>query len=137
MVIATVAAVALAGCASEPDVAARSKIPPDSKIAAAIAAARARPLPAPKFTDIPKAPTTLKPPGAWAEADAELNRSGQELNAAAQQLSPPSDPNAWAQGATASSGLDAIQPPGPDNSARLEAQARAMRERATPPPPPQ
>lgn len=126
----------LCGCASESDIARRSKIDPGSPIAVAIAKAHAEPLPAPTFADIPKAPKDMRPASSWDQASTRLRTAQQQLTAETARPSEIGDPEALAQQLRATPGLATLAPPGPNNAAELEAFARELRERATPPPPP-
>jgi hypothetical protein len=134
--LALTAALILCGCASETDMAARSKIPPNSPLTAAIAAAKAEPLPAPTFRDIPMNPPDVRPATAWEQSATALEGANRELVAVAAIPVELPDPEAWGKRTAAAVGLDSITPPGPNNAAELEAYARELRERATPPPPP-
>jgi len=129
-------ALLLAGCASESDMAARSKIPPNSPLAAAIEQATTQPLPAPSFRDIPMKPPQMRAAGAWEQSATALQGQGRELAGIAAMPVELPDPEAWGKRTAAAVGLDSITPPGPNNAAELEAYARELRERATPPPPP-
>jgi hypothetical protein len=124
------------GCASRPDLVERSRIEAGSPVAAAIVEAKANPGPAPTFADIPKAPTDMRPGSSWAAPSSALQSEGQKLAAAAQMPVEISDPDALSKRLRAQSGLDAISAPAVSATPELEAQAREMRERATPPPPP-
>jgi hypothetical protein len=129
-------AVLLAGCATESDMAARSTIPPNSPLAQAVAAVKSEPQPAPSYRNIPLNPPQMRPAGAWEQTATALQGQGRELAGIAAIPVEIPDPDAWAKRTAAAAGLDAITPPGPNNAAELEAYARELRERATPPPPP-
>jgi hypothetical protein len=126
----------LAGCASENDMAARSKIPPNSPLASAIMQAKTQPLPAPSFRDIPMNPPDMRPAAAWEQSATALQSANRELVAVAATPVELPDPEAWGKRTAAAVGLDSITPPAANNAAELEAYARELRERATPPPPP-
>src|SRR4051794_35648517 len=88
-------AVLLAGCASGSDMAARSKIDPNSPLAAAIAAAKTQPLPAPSFRNIPMNPPEMRPAGAWEQSATALEGQGRELAGIAAIPVELPDPEAW------------------------------------------
>ena len=127
----------LAGCASESDMAARSKIPPNSPLAQAIASVKTEPQPAPSFRNIPMNPPQMRPAGAWEQSANALQGQSRELAGIAAVPVELPDPDAWGKRTAAAVGLDSLTPPGPNNAAELDAFARELRERATPPPPPQ
>jgi hypothetical protein len=127
----------LTGCASESDLARRSQIAPDSPVAMAIAEVQAHPSPYPSFADFPKTPTGMRLPVAWEEGRHQLAVAGDELAKISAAPAEMPDPAAFARQLRAASGLDQVPVPGPDAAAELEAYARELRERATPPPPPQ
>ena len=129
-------AMLLAGCATETDMAARSKIPPNSPLAEAVAATKTNPPPAPSFRNIPMNPPQMRPAGAWEQSANALQGQGRELAGIAAMPIELPDPEAWGKRTATAVGLDSITPPGPGNAAELEAFARELRERATPPPPP-
>lgn len=137
LALAAGAAGLLSACVSAPDLEAGSRIAPDSPLTAAIAKAQADPSPFPKFTDIPNAPTDLRPKADWARDAAALSNSAAALAQATAASPEMPDPGAWARQVMAESGLDAAKVPGPETAAEIEAYARELRERATPPPPPQ
>lgn len=135
--VVALAAAGVAACASESDLAERTRIRPGSPVAEAVAQVQAKTLPYPSFATFPKKPIDMRAPGAWEQGRASLDRSAGELAAAAAAPVEMPDPDAFARQARASAGLDQITPPGPGAAAELEAYARELRERATPPPPPQ
>jgi hypothetical protein len=135
--IAALAAAGMSACVSESNFAERSRIRPGSPVAEAVAQVQAKALPYPSFATFPKKPTDLRAPGAWEQGRASLDKSAGELAAVASAPVEMPDPDAYARQARAAAGLDQITPPGPGAAAELDAYARELRERATPPPPPQ
>ena len=135
--VVLIAAATLSACASESELTKRSQIAPDSPVAQAIAEVQAHPLPRPRFADFPKTPMDMRPPVVWEQNRHNLALASAEMDQlSAAPLEMP-DPAAFARQARANSGFDQIAVPGPEATAELEAYARELRERATPPPPPQ
>jgi hypothetical protein len=130
-------AVSVGACATPSDIVSRAQFAPGSPVAKAIAEARAHPGPMPSFAQFPKKPTDMRPAASWIQGEAALKNEARELAAVAVAPVEISDPDAYAKALRAESGLDQVQPPGPNNAAELDAYARELRERATPPPPPQ
>jgi hypothetical protein len=135
LLLALAASAGLGGCVAVPDVAARSRIPVDSPLNAEVARVKANPGPFPSFANIPSVPADLRPSGSWTQTQTTLEASAGALAAIPV---PPADgqSDAWAKTTRAAAGLDAITPPPADNTARIEAYAAQLRERATPPPKP-
>jgi hypothetical protein len=134
---AALAAASLCGCATESDIAKRSEIVPGSAVDKAITAAKADRSPYPVFANFPKKPTDMRPAASWDQANSTLNSDAAALAAVANQPVEIPDPDAYAKAVRARSGLDQIAVPPADEAAQLDAYARELRERATPPPPPQ
>jgi hypothetical protein len=128
------AAAMLCGCASAPDL--TDKTPPNPALALAIAKVKAQPIAFPKFSDIPNAPANLPTGQSWTTKEKALESSATALSGALTGAPEINDPDAFAKATTAQSGLAAVEVPGPDSNAAIDAFAREMRERATPPPPP-
>jgi hypothetical protein len=131
------AAASLCACATESDIAKRSQIAPGSAVDKAVAEAKTHPGPAPTFAQFPKKPTDMRPAASWTQGTAALKAEAAQLTAVVNQPAEMPDPDAYAKRLRAASGLDQITPPGPENAAQLDAYARELRERATPPPLPQ
>jgi len=112
-----------------------AKVDPKSPIAQSVADIAKSNRTYPKFSDIPEVPTDTRPLRAWGRAAADTE-------AARVRLEAETAPNTWtlggtegfARGATAAAGKDSA--PGAAEQANTEAFAKALRERATPPPPP-
>ena len=122
----------LAGaCAGGPTT--RAKISPESPIAAEARKLEAARRSYPSFANIPAAPKDVRPLAAFAASVADAR-------AAATRLEKETGPETWtltgterfAAAAERQIGAD----PGPAKPEDTEAFARALRERATPPPPP-
>jgi len=133
---AAIAVASLCACATEADIAKRSQIAPGSAVAQAIDQARMQPGPYPTFATFPKKPTDMRPAATWEQGRANLNAEAAKLAAVANAPAEMPDPEAFAKRLRATAGLDDVQVPGPNTAAELDAYARDLRERATPPPPP-
>jgi hypothetical protein len=109
-----------------------------SPIAADVSAASAADTAYPTFSDIPAAPKDVRTPEAWRSAvtGALKDKRVLETQAAAnpQTLT---NPEGFADAARARAATRPGDVPGPESRAETEAFAKALRERATPPPPPQ
>lgn len=114
---------------------ATAKVDPASPIAQSVAEAARSNRDFPTFSDIPEAPTESRPLRAWgkAAADTESARERLELETAARTWSL-GGTEGFASRANAAAGRESA--PGADEQADTEAFAKALRERATPPPPP-
>ncbi|HET9160741.1 MAG TPA: hypothetical protein VFN88_09015 [Caulobacteraceae bacterium] len=134
--IAVLTAAGLAACATPSDIAKRSQIVAGSPVDKAIADAQAHPGPAPTFAQFPKKPTGMRPPSSWSQSESSLKVEAAQLAVVADSPPEIADPETYGKQLRAQSGLDQIEPPGPNNTAEIEAYARELRERATPPPPP-
>ena len=128
------AAAVLCGCASPPDL--TDKTPPNPALALAIAKVKAQPAVFPKFSDIPTASKDLPKGDSWTVKEKALEASASKLTDSTTGANELKDPDAFGKAATAQSGLATVEVPGPDSNASIDAFARQMRERATPPPPP-
>ncbi len=94
------------------------------------------PGPYPKFADIPPVPTDVRPPEAWRAAVLDLKGRKAQLDADAAALPPPAqDTEAYAAETRPRLPSNVDAPP-PETPQQTEAYARALRERATPPPRP-
>jgi hypothetical protein len=133
---AAIALASLCACATEADIAKRSQIAPDSAVSKAIGEAQAHPGAYPTFAQFPKKPTDMRPAGSWDQARTSLSADAAQIAAVANAAAEMPDPDAYAKRLRAAAGLDAIPVPGPETAAELDAYARELRERATPPPPP-
>lgn len=122
------AGLTLSGCASGD-----TKIDPSSPVAAEVArlthGSKAR---MPKFSDIPNPPSDIRPLPRYGKAAAEVQAAGEALIAA-------TAPGTWTLSGTDDFAAKARADAGPElppaNPGDAEAFARALRERATPPPP--
>ena len=124
-------AMSLAGCAATPFGAA--PVDPASPAAKAVIEGARADRAYPRFSDIPKTPTDVRAPRAWAAAVSDVEAARAELYAAtAPETWTLEDTEAFAARARA-----AATPPAPVTPASgAEAFASDARERATPPPPP-
>lgn len=128
--VALLAGCALSGCAGNPF--GEAKVDPTSPVAADVARLTRQPARLPTFAAIPKAPTDVRP--LW-----QYGRDARRVQAAGQALTQATAPETWtlqgtdtfADRARQDAGPQ-IDPPAPGDA---EAFARALRERATPPPP--
>lgn len=134
---AAIAAASLCACATESDLSKRSQIAPGSAVSQAISQSQAQPGPYPTFAAFPKKPTDMRAAASWEQSRATLNAEAAQLAAVANAPAEMPDPEAFAKRLREASGLDQIPVPGPNTAAELDAYARELRERATPPPPPQ
>ena len=93
------------------------------------------PGPYPKFSDIPKTPTDVRPASAWAVAVADIKADRAHLKSAVAALPPPAaDTEAFAANArTAAQAPIAAAPPA-DAAAETQDYAQSLKARATPPP---
>lgn len=134
---AAAAALCAAGCAA-PGLhsAARTPIAIESPIVQDVMAARRRPGPFPRFADIPKAPADIRPASAWKMDVVDLEARREDLQSQVAALpQPPADTEDFAAHTRAQ--MPETGPaPTPDSRQQSEDYARALRERATPPPPP-
>lgn len=125
----------LAGACVSANPFATAHVDPASPIAQSVAEAARSNRTYPKFSDIPEVPVETRPLRAW-------GRAATDTEAARRKLEAETAPGTWtlgatdsfARGATAAVGRDAA--PGAAEQANTEAFAKALRDRATPPPPP-
>jgi len=123
-------AAVLAGCASVNPFA-TAPVDPQSPAAKAVLEAARADRAYPKFSDIPPAPTDVRPARAWAAAVADVEAARAHLYAeTARGTWTLSETEAFAAKAQA----DVTPPPVAGAPANTEAFARDARERATPPP---
>lgn len=128
--VAAVAAL-LSGCVTNP--VASAKVDPNSPIAAEVAKLTKNDRDYPTFSEIPPAPTDLRPVQVYGQR-------AQTVVAARDRLQAATAPNTWAlTGNTTAFAAGARRAAGPDlgpsTAADTEAFANAVRKRATPPPP--
>lgn len=133
------AAAALTGCASlsgiEPG--GGASIDPRSPAAAQIEAAARQAGPTPSLAEVPPPPTDLRPAEAWRAAIADQQAEGAYvLNSAAPSTWTLSDTDGFVAGARAQVDVAGLHAPTDAEIAESEAFAKAMRQRATPPPSP-
>lgn len=126
--VASAAALA-AGCASP---IASAKVDPSSPIAAEVAKLATADRDYPRFSEIPAAPTDVRPPRVYGER-------AQAVEAAAAKMDAATAPGAWTLSATSSFAAKAQADAGPalgaPTNSDTEAFAKSVRKRATPPPP--
>ncbi|RAK52050.1 hypothetical protein [Phenylobacterium deserti] len=125
------AASLLGGCVGNP--LAEAPVDPASPIAAEVTRAARMKAPYPKFTDIPKVPTDVRPLRQYGQAADELERARSQIEQA-------TAPQTWTLENTEGFASQARRAAGPElaapNQADSEAYANELRRRATPPPPP-
>lgn len=131
--VGTLAALGLAGCASNP--LATAPVNPASPVAAEVARIGQNPGQFPTFQQIPAFPKDQRPLAAWAPAAAKIERIGLDVERQTAD-------NTWtltatdAYAAKALRQLDSAPAAADSTTAVSEAYAKAQRKRATPPPPP-
>jgi hypothetical protein len=134
------AAAGLAGCTEPARILGVTSLPVDSSspVAKDVIAASQRPGPFPHFAEIPKTPTDIRPVSAWHEAVTDLQQRQAVLVAEVAALPPaPTDTEAFAAAARQRAAAPALAtPPAADAEEQAKAYAKALRERATPPPSP-
>lgn len=114
---------------------ATAKVDPTSPIASGVTGSVRANRGYPKFSDIPRVPADTRPLAAWGQAAAGVKDAGERLEAE-------TGPENWTLGGTEGFAAGAKAAAGPENApgateqADTEAFARALRERATPPPSP-
>lgn len=135
LILCASAAALVAGCAAQNPFA-TATVDQSSPIAAEVAAKAKARKDYPSFAEIPAMPTDQRPLKAW-------GRAADEVQGAADQLAAATAPGTWTLTATDSFADRARADAGPalpagESSATAEAEAfaRALRERATPPPSP-
>jgi hypothetical protein len=112
-----------------------SPVDPNSRIGQAMIEAMRNPGPYPKFSDIPKVPADMAQPAPFAEVIAPLIAQRVVLAAEVTAL-PEKSPERTEREAARLRALLAIEPPPADATARAEAYAESLRQRAKPPPAP-
>jgi hypothetical protein len=112
-----------------------SPVDPNSRIGQAMIEAMRNPGPYPKFSDIPKVPADMAQPAPFAEVIAPLIAQRVALAAEVTAL-PEKSPERTEREAARLRALLAIEPPPADATARAEAYAESLRQRAKPPPAP-
>jgi len=125
----------LAGACVSANPFATAPVDPNSPIAAGVAKSARVNRAYPKFSDIPSVPTDIRPLRAW-------GKTAGETEAARDRLEAETGPETWSLSGTEAFAADAQaaagreEAPSAAEQADTEAFARALRERATPPPPP-
>jgi hypothetical protein len=108
------------------------KVDPNSAIAPEVAKVAAAQKSYPKFSDIPPAPTDVRPPQQYGQRARDVVAAGAQLDAA-------TAPSTWALSNTQGFTAQARRQVGPDlnagTAADTETFANTVRKRATPPPP--
>ena len=130
------AAACLAGCSLPSQVAGfRSPaMDPQSPVYQDVMAATRHPGPYPRFADIPKIPTDVRPASAWAVAVADVQHDKTSVETSIAALPPvPTDTESFAANARTQAAPPAAEAPPPD-STEAQAYAQSLRQRATPPP---
>lgn len=131
---------ALVGCTLPSRLAGLSEAPVDtnSPVAQDVIRASRHPGPYPQFADIPATPTDLRPVAGWRDAVQTMQQQQTALDAqvAALPAAPADAAEAYAADARGRLGPAPSAPAPPDARQQTEAEAQALRERATPPPPP-
>lgn len=108
---------------------------PQSPVYQDVMAATQHPGPYPRFADIPKIPTDVRPASAWAVAVADVEHDKARLNTAVAALPPvPTDTESFAANARTEAAAPAADVPPPDTTDQAQAYAQSLRQRATPPP---
>lgn len=113
-------------------------IDPNSPIAKDLEDAAKHPGPYPRFAEIPPIPNDIRPQAEWRAAVIDLKHRRAVLDAEVAALPPPAtDTESFANDTRGRlpSAAETVAP-GPNAPAETEAYGRALRERATPPPPP-
>lgn len=128
LILAAVAG--LAGCAGNPF--RERPVDPASPVAKEVAERIHPKTGFPGFASIPNPPTDLRPAAQYGRQSAQLDAAGKALIAA-------TEPGTWTLQNTDAfaekARRDAGPPLSPANPGQTEAEAKALRERATPPPP--
>ena len=141
LAVALAAAALAGGCFSPGKLQSAASRPyvvdPNSPVARDVAYASKHPGPFPRFAEIPKVPTDIRPVSAWREAVDDLKSRKAELDQEAADLPPPlSDTEPYAAGARSRAAADPADVAPPDAPQQTESYAQSLRERATPPPTP-
>jgi hypothetical protein len=134
--LVVVAAAGMTACVSRAGLeSSAAPVDPDSRIGQAMIEAARNPGPYPKFSDIPKVPADMVHPASFAELVAPLEAQRAALAAHVGALPTASSDVTQAEAARLRA-LIAIEPPAADATARAEAYAQSLRQRAKPPPAP-
>ena len=130
----------LAGCTLPSRMAGLSEAPvdPSSPVAQDVIRASRHPGPYPRFADIPATPTDLRPATGWRDAIQNMQQQQATLGAQIAALPPvaPDTSEAYAAETRGRLGPAPSEVAPPDARQQTEAEAQALRERATPPSPP-
>jgi hypothetical protein len=127
------AAASLCGCQFPAQVAGfrTASVNPASPVYQDVMKATASPGPFPRFSEIPRTPTDIRPVTAWAADVAEVKADKSSLQGAVADMPPPpTDTESFAAAARAG----AQAPAAAVSSDQTEADAQSLRARATPPP---
>jgi hypothetical protein len=134
------AAAGLVGCTEPARILGMTTLPVDSSspVAKDVIATSQHPGPFPRFAEIPKTPTDIRPVSAWKAAVTDLQDRKAVVVAEIDALPPAAtDTEAFAAAARRRATAPApITAPPADAEQQAEAYAKALRERATPPPSP-
>lgn len=132
------AAASLCGCGAPGRIFGLTSLPveSDSPIAQDVIAASRQKGAFPRFADIPKAPTDVRPISAWRSSVTEIQKDKADVMAESATLPPAaSDTEAFAAAERGRATSSSLATPAPADSAhQTEAYAEALRERATLPP---
>ena len=107
-------------------------VDPKSPVYQDVMNATRHPGPYPKFSDIPKTPTDIRPVSAWAVAIADIKADRSRLDSAVAAL-PPAAADTEAFAANARTQAQAPAPPA-EAAAETQDYAQSLKARATPPP---
>lgn len=89
----------------------------------------------PRFSDIPPAPTDVRPVTAWAVAVADIRHDKARLDDGITAMPPAAtDTEAFAANARSQINVPGAEPPAPAAADESQAYADSLRKRATPPP---
>lgn len=131
------AAAWLCGCQTPSQIAGfrTAAVDPKSPVYQDVMNATRHPGPYPKFQDIPKTPTDIRPASAWAVAIADIKSDRAKVDSAVAALPPPAtDAESFAVNArTQAQAPEAAAPP-TEASAEAHDYAQSLKARATPPP---
>jgi hypothetical protein len=134
--LVVVAAAGMTACVSRAGLeTSAAPVDPNSRVGQAMIEAMRNPGPYPKFSDIPKVPADMAKPAPFAEVVAPLKAKGAALGAQVAAL-PATSTQVSEREAARLRALVAIDPPPADATARAEAFAQSLRQRAKPPPAP-
>ncbi len=131
------AAASLAGCQLPSQVAGfrTAAVDPASPVYKDVMESTRHPGPYPKFSDIPKIPTDVRPTSAWAVAVADVRQDKARLDAGVAALPPAAaDTETFAANARGEVHAPAAEAPPAETADQTQAYAQSLRARATPPP---